>query len=49
MIKNACIPNHRERIFYTCGPTGMVEAMFKLLKDLGLHEDQIKEGNFPGY
>jgi len=43
------IPDYMERIFYTCGPPRMVEAMDRLLKDLGVPPKQIKKENFPGY
>ena len=43
------IPDYMERIFYTCGPPKMVEAMDDLLKDLGVPQRQIKKENFPGY
>lgn len=44
------IPDFHERIFYTCGPPKMVEAMENILKD-GLHvrDNRIKKENFPGY
>ena len=43
------IPDYMERVFYTCGPPRMVEAMEKLLKDLRVPPKQIKKENFPGY
>lgn len=43
------IPDYIERIFYTCGPPRMVEAMERLLKDLGVPPKQIKKEIFPGY
>jgi len=43
------IPDYMERVFYTCGPPTMVEAMDRLLKDLGVPQEQIKKENFPGY
>ncbi len=43
------IPDYMERVFYTCGPPRMVEAMEELLKDLGVPEKRIKKENFPGY
>lgn len=48
MIKKE-MPDYMKRVFYTCGPPRMVEAMEKLLKDLGISERQIKKENFPGY
>jgi ferredoxin-NADP reductase len=48
MVKKE-IPDYLETVFYTCGPPAMVEAMERLLNDLGLHEEQIKTENFPGY
>jgi len=43
------IPDYMERVFYTCGPPAMVEAMERLLKDLGVPQEQIKKENFTGY
>ena len=43
------IPDYMERVFYTCGPPRMVEAMERLLKDLVVPQKQIKKENFPGY
>jgi len=43
------IPDYMERVFYTCGPPRMVEAMEKLLGDLHVPQKQIKKENFPGY
>ncbi len=43
------IPDYMERVFYTCGPPGMVEAMEKILRNLGVPENQIKTENFSGY
>ena len=44
------IPDFTERVFYLCGPPGMVGAMSDLLKNkLGLKEDKIKAENFTGY
>jgi ferredoxin-NADP reductase len=43
------IPDHLERVFYTCGPPEMIKAMEKLLKDLNLPREQIKREIFSGY
>jgi len=43
------IPDYMERVFYTCGPPRMVEAMERLLMDLGVPQEHIKKENFPGY
>jgi ferredoxin-NADP reductase len=48
MVKRE-IPDYLERVFYTCGPPGMVMAMVSLLKELGLNESQIKDERFSGY
>lgn len=48
MVKKE-VPDYWERVFYTCGPPGMVEAIVNLLSDLGVPEKQIKEEDFPGY
>ena len=43
------IPDYKQRLFYTCGPPGMVKAMKNLLHDLDVHNEQIKIENFSGY
>jgi ferredoxin-NADP reductase len=43
------IPDYKSRVFYTCGPPGMVNAMKKLLQELNLSEKQIRIENFAGY
>lgn len=43
------IPDYAERVFYTCGPPAMVEAMEKLLGELGCPKERLKKENFPGY
>ncbi len=48
MVKRE-IPDYRERVFYTCGPAAMVDAMVKLLKELELPKEQIRKETFPGY
>jgi len=42
-------PDYQQRVFYTSGPPLMVDAMQKILSDLGLPETQIKQENFLGY
>jgi glycine betaine catabolism B len=47
MIKyNTSINN---KLFYICGPPGMVEAMSALLKSMNIKEEDIKIENFTGY
>lgn len=49
MIKEE-IPDYLERVFYICGPPGMVEAMKEILiRDLKLNLPRIKTENFTGY
>lgn len=43
------IPDFTERVFYLCGPPGMVGAMSDLLNRLGVGKDRIKSENFTGY
>lgn len=44
------VPDYRERLFYTCGPPAMVEAMKNIVTDgLGLGPERIKFENFAGY
>jgi ferredoxin-NADP reductase len=42
-------PDYKSRIFYICGPPGMVKAMRNLLQELDIPEEQIKTENFFGY
>lgn len=43
------ISNPKEWIYYSSGPTKMVEAMIGLLKEMGIADVQIKKESFPGY
>lgn len=43
------LPDYADRVFFTCGPPAMVDAMERLLEEFGLRQDQIKKENFPGY
>ncbi len=44
------IPDYKERLFYLCGPPGMVEEMKRMLsQELGLAQDKIITENFQGY
>lgn len=47
MVKK-CIPDYRERTFFTCGSMKMVNAMVSLLKEMEIPKEQIKRENFPG-
>jgi len=42
------IPDYIDRVFYICGPPGMVDAMVVILKSLNIHEKQIKKEQFVG-
>jgi glycine betaine catabolism B len=48
MIKQQ-LPDYQENMFYTCGPTPMVEAMEKLIENLGLSKEKMKLEYFSGY
>jgi glycine betaine catabolism B len=48
MIKQE-LADYRENMFYTCGPPPMVEAMEKLILNLGLQKDKLKRELFSGY
>jgi len=48
MVKKE-IPDYRETVFYTCGPPPMVEAMEKLIEQLGLPKTQLNREYFSGY
>jgi ferredoxin-NADP reductase len=48
MVKKE-IPEYLNTVFYVCGPPAMVDAMVKLLKNMGIPEEQIRRENFLGY
>ncbi len=48
MIREA-IQDYDERVFYICGPPGMVKAMEELLHSIGIPQASIKKENFAGY
>jgi glycine betaine catabolism B len=49
MIKDQ-IPDFNERVFFVCGPPGMVSCLVEMLKSsLGMPEDKIRVENFVGY
>jgi ferredoxin-NADP reductase len=43
------VMDYATRVFYTCGPPGMIQATITLLKSLNIAEEQIKIENFAGY
>lgn len=43
------VPDYSERVFYSCGPKPMVDAMVAMLSGMGLPEKQIKYEYFSGY
>ena len=43
------LPDYKENMFFTCGPPPMVEAMEKLVVDLGLPKEKLKREYFTGY
>ncbi len=43
------IPDYRERVFFACGPPGMVQAMINLMKTLDLPATQLKLESFAGW
>ncbi len=43
------LPDFNETMFYTCGPPPMVEAMEKLVANLGLQKENLKREYFTGY
>ena len=48
MVKKE-MPDYKERVFYACGPPGMVQAMMNLTKELGLPSTQLKLESFAGH
>ncbi len=43
------LPDYKENVFFTCGPPPMVEAMEKLVLNLGLPKEKLKREYFTGY
>lgn len=43
------LPDYKERVYYACGPPGMVTAMKNLVKELGLPDNQFKYEAFAGH
>lgn len=48
MVKKE-IPDYKETVFYTCGPPPMVDAIEKLIEQLGLPKTQLNREYFSGY
>ncbi len=43
------VPDYLDCVFYTCGPSPMVDAMAAILSRMGIPETQIKQEYFSGY
>ena len=43
------VADYEARVFYTCGPPGMIQAMTNLLKNFNIPEKHIRTENFAGY
>ena len=43
------LPDYKKRVFYTCGPPAMVQAMINLLEKIKVDENRIMKETFPGY
>ena len=43
------IPDYKERVFFACGPPGMVQAMTNLIKELELPETKLRLESFLGH
>ena len=43
------VPDYKERVLYVCGPPPMVQAMEKLIRDLGLPPTQLRLEAFIGH
>jgi len=48
MVKKE-VPDYMEAMFFTCGPPLMIDAMDKLLSELGVTRERIKKESFAGY
>jgi len=38
-----CLPDFMEHTFYSCGPPALIEAMFTMLKSMGVSENNLKK------
>jgi ferredoxin-NADP reductase len=43
------VPDYKERVFFACGPPGMIVAMGKVVDELGLPKEQFKLESFTGH
>jgi ferredoxin-NADP reductase len=43
------VPDYKERVFFTCGPPGMILATKKIIEDLGLPSSQLRLEIFSGH
>jgi glycine betaine catabolism B len=43
------VPDYKDRVFYACGPLGMVSAMQRVVSDLGLPTTQLRLESFVGH
>jgi ferredoxin-NADP reductase len=43
------IPDYRDRLFYLCGPPGMVVSLQEALAKLDVPKEQIRQDSFTGY
>lgn len=43
------VPDYKERVFFACGPPGMIVAMEKVVGELGLPKEQLKLESFAGH
>ena len=48
MIKKE-IADYKERIFYLCGPPGMVKVLQGIISELGISDNRIRVEYFTGY
>lgn len=48
-IVKARVPGWQQRIYFVSGPEPMVEAMDKLLSEMGISEENIRNDFFPNY
>lgn len=43
------LPDWRDRVFFTSGPTGMVDAILAILREIGIPDSQLRSEYIPGY
>jgi ferredoxin-NADP reductase len=43
------VPEPARQVYFSCGPTALVESMLTTLAEIGIDDSRIKHAGFPGY